>query len=342
VSRPLYIGMGAALIGAFVLGRFTAEQPGAKHLEASATSGEAFRTSLTETLGNRRDPLERTVQLGRLMQALGPENVGIATEVFEEYVFSTPEHEITLFMEVWSRFDAPGALARAMTWPEKANKRETAASAAARAWARREPLSAQLEVQHLLGEVDHSMRRPLLAGLASGWIQSDDKKGATRFLATHMDNDKSRTRMAKLLIAEIRRSGSDAELRAWAEEIPDDEETLPFKSIAFRSAAIALARDDPRAAALWVGDHADRDYALGTLRPVALEWATLDPAAALDWLLDQPTGKTRRNAIVRVYTDWVREELEPARAWLAATELPADLRSTLVDLPPQTAIAPKR
>jgi len=341
VSRPLYIGMGAALIGAFVLGRFTAEQPGATHVEASATSGEVFRTSLAEALGNRRDPLQRAGQLVSLMQVLGTENVGIATEVFEEYVFSTPEHEIALFMEVWSRFDAPGALARAMTWPEKANKRVTAVSAAIRAWARREPLSAQLEVQHLLGEVDNSMRRPLLAGLASGWIQSDDKTGATRFVAAHMDNDKSRTRMAKLLIAEIRRSGSDAELRAWAEEIPDDEETRPFKAVAFRSAAVALARDDPRAAALWVGDHVDRNYALGALRGVALEWAMLDPAAALDWLLDQPVGKTRRNVIVRVYTNWVREEPEPARAWLAATELPVDLRSTLVDLPPQTAVAPK-
>jgi len=186
------------------------------------------------------------------------------------------------------------------------------------------------------------LQKPLLGGLVNGWILSDDKAGATRFLATYMPDDKAQTRVLKLLVAEIRRTGSDDDVRAWAESIPDDEETRSFKQIAFRTAAVALARDDSRASALWVAGHADRDYALGALRAVALEWATLDPAAALDWLLNQPTGKTRRNAIIRVYADWVREQPDSAAAWLAATELAVDLRSTLTDLPPQTAVSPRR
>lgn len=331
---------GAALIGAFVLGRFSAEQPATERFDATDVRPEVFRSSLIEALGSRYDPLARSLELGRLMQALGPENVEIAAEVFEEYVFSTPEHEITLFMEVWSRFDALAALERAMTWPQEAKKRDTAVGAVVRAWARREPLEARLAVEQLSAELDDALRKPLVAGLAGGLIQSEDKASATSFLATRVPDEKTRTHLVRLLIAEIRRSSSDAELRAWAESIPDDEENASFKEVAFRYAAAALARDDPGAAGQWVARHADREYARGAIRRVALAWAESDPAAALGWLLDQPPGRTRRNAVIRVYRDWVRGEQEPAQAWLAAAGLPAELRSVLDELSPQPEVAP--
>jgi hypothetical protein len=201
-------------------------------------------------------------------------------------------------------------------------------------------LEARLAVEQLSPEVDDSLRRPLVAGLAGGLIQSEDKASATSFLATRVPDEKTRTHLVRLLIAEIRRSGSDAELRAWAESIPDDEENASFKEVAFRHAATALARDDPPAAGQWVAAHADRAYARGAVRRVALAWAERDPAAALEWLLDQPEGRTRRNAILRVYGDWVRDGREPARAWLAATELPAALRSALDELSQQRQVVP--
>jgi hypothetical protein len=150
--KPLLITAAIALALGFALGHYAARRP------QQALDAEAMGAALDEVLTNREDSLARASRLAGLLERLTPENVDGAAAAYRAHVFTTPEHEIHLFMKTWVRFDAPAALARALTWPELAGKRNTAVGAVVSAWGRREPMAVQQEVEPLLEDANRALR----------------------------------------------------------------------------------------------------------------------------------------------------------------------------------------
>jgi hypothetical protein len=316
--KPFVITAAIALALGFALGHYAAKQP------LRALDAEAMGTALDEVLTNREDSLARASRLAGLLERLTPGNVEAAAAAYEAHVFTTPEHEIHLFMKTWVRFDAPAAFAHALSWPEAAGKRNTAVGAVVSAWARRAPMTVQREVEPLLEDADRPLREALVAALANGWIQSGDVAGATRYLAESMPAGVPRERATARLVGVLARSGPESVMR-WADALPDGSPRDDFKSVAFRKAARSIASEDPPYAARWIASHAGNSYAEGALRVVALAWAESFPAAALEWLQQQPHSRSREGTVARVFRDWWKLDPQGARHWLesapAATPL---------------------
>jgi hypothetical protein len=102
----------------------------------------------------------------------------------------------------------------------------------------------------------------------------------------------------------------------WAEGVP---EMLPsYKQAAFRKACAALAASDPELAVRWAAEHAGRDYAEGAAEIIAGRWASVDPQAALEWLLAQPRDTERDRAVADAFAQWLAFARAPAEGWLRA------------------------
>ena len=316
--KSLLATAAVALALGFALGHYAARRP------SQALDAQAMGAALDEVLTNREDSLARASRLAGLLERLTPENVDAAAAAYEAHAFTTPEHEIHLLMKTWVRFDAPAALARALTWPELAGKRNTAVGAVVSAWGRREPTRVQQEVEPLLEDADRALREALLSSLANGWIQSGDVAGATRFLAESMPAGVPRERATARLVGVLARSGPESVME-WADALPEGSPRDDFKSVAFRKATRSIASEDPPYAARWIASHAGKSYAEGALRVVALAWAESQPAAALEWLEQQPTSRSREGTVARVFRDWWKRDPDDARHWLesapAATPL---------------------
>lgn len=316
--KPLVMTAAIALVLGFALGHYSARRP------LQALDAEAMGAALGEVLTNREDSLARASRLAGLLERLTPENVDSAAAAYEANVFTTPEHEIHLFMKTWVRFDAPAALKRALTWPAAAGKRNTAVGAVVSAWGRRAPATVQQEVERLLGDADRALRDTLEASLANAWIQSGDVPGATRYLAESMPAGIPRERATARLVGVLARSGPESVME-WADALPEGAPGDDFKSVAFRKAARSIASEDPPYAARWIASHAGNHYSEGAQRVVALAWGESHPAAALGWLEQQPASRARDGAVTSVYRDWWRRDPQDARHWLerapAATHL---------------------
>jgi hypothetical protein len=316
--KSLAITAAIALVLGFALGHYAARRP------RQALDAEAMGAALDEVLSNREDSLARASRLADLLERLTPGNVEAAAAAYETHVFTTPEHEIHLFMKTWVRFDAPAALARALTWPETAGKRNTAVGAVVSAWARRAPMTVQHEVEPLLEDANRSLHEALVAALANGWIQSGDVAGATRYLAESMPVGVPRERATARLVGVLARSGPESVME-WADALPDGSSTDDFKSVAFRKAARSIASEDPPYAARWIASHAGNSYVEGALRVVALAWAESFPAAALEWLEQLPPTRSRDGTVARVFRDWWKRDPQGARHWLESAPAAAPL-----------------
>lgn len=295
--------------GAFAAGRLLA--PGAGEPASPAVA------SLEDALGTP-DELERAHRVIGFLRAMGPADLPEARRTLEEASLEVTPEQLRLFMLAWSRFDATGAFAWALTLP--AERSEKLMEQAIYAWGFRDGPAA---VRGLEAVEDSELRKRLRRPLAEGWIHGADRAGATGYVAT-IENPRQRGRLTFLLAADTMRDGPEALIR-WADSVP---ETAPndFKRAAFHQAATLLARENPRRAAAWFEEHRMHPYSAGTPEGIAVRWSDHhDPPALFDWLRSLPAdgerASERADAISAGFRVWVQRDRGQAEEWLAA-ELP--------------------
>jgi len=291
----------AALAAGVWIGRLSL--PGAEVPEPADLA--SFREALD-------DPnwLTRTARMSAYLEHLGPDELPEAVEALEQRRAWLGPEELRIFMLAWARFDAPAALERTLTWPGRS--RRTAAGAAIYAWAYYAPEAA---LEALDSVEDAQLRDYLRTRLVAGWVRSEHKEDANRYIASLPDGAQ-RDSFAGMLARELNEQGSEAVMR-WAEGVP---EILPsYKQAAFRKACAALAASDPELAVRWAAEHGGHDYAAGTAEIIAGRWAEVDPQATLEWLLGLPQDEDRDRAIADSFAQWLSFERASAEAWLKAT-----------------------
>ena len=97
-----------ALLAGFGLGRLTAPST-----DPELSTLASFRRALEDP-----DWLTRSYRFSGFLQGLSPENLPEALEaVVPQLPWLTTTDELRVFMLAWARFDAPGALEQALSWP---------------------------------------------------------------------------------------------------------------------------------------------------------------------------------------------------------------------------------
>lgn len=262
-----------------------------------------------------RDPLARAHGLSGALARLGPDDLENALATLERRQFGVTPEEVRWFMLAWARFDAPGALAWARSYPSRWSL--ALSEGAAFAWGHRDGPAAFAHVEAL---EDEEERARLRSAVMDGWIRSDDKAGAAAHIAAQ-DDPRRRRRLTFVLVGEARTQGIDA-LQGFVESLPDE---LPndFKQGVFYHASVAIARSDPRRAADWLAEHGDRFYSVGAAAGIARAWASTGEYEPLfAWLRGLPADgderrRARDEAVADAFRAWVRDDADAAESWLA-------------------------
>jgi len=266
-------------------------------------SAADYRAALAET-----DVLERVQRMSGLLLSLDEAGLPAALEAVEERRVWLSEQELRVFMHAWVRFDAEGAFEHALGWPDRHFRK--ASAAAIYAWGIRDPEAARRSVESLGRS---GARERLDKTLFEAWLRTGDKRGATGFVASLSDGNERQKQTVVLAHAYLA-DGREA-LQRWAESVSDDAPGR-YKRTVFQQAAIALAQDDPAAAAAWITNHLDRSYSKGTARIIARIWAQRDAPAALTWVGALSPGRERDTALARAFDRWLAHDPRAAQAWL--------------------------
>lgn len=287
----------AALAVGFGVGRATAPEQ-----QVDLTTAASLRWALED-----EDWLTRTWRLSSYLENLGPENLAATLEVIGPHVPWLLTDEIRLLMFAWARFDAPGALEHALSWP--ARYRRNAAGAAIYAWGFRDP-EAALEA---LDPIDDPQLVEFMRGrLIAGWLHGALKQSASDYIAS-LPADSRRLTYTTQLAWELARE-DPGRVVSWAESVPAADTS--YKAEVFLQASAVLSALDPASTARWLKSHLDREYSEGALRAVIRSWAAVDPEAALIWARDLPQDEIRKNAVYEAFTTWTDDAPSEAERWL--------------------------
>ncbi|MBW1688391.1 MAG: hypothetical protein JRS35_25415, partial [Deltaproteobacteria bacterium] len=107
-----------------------------RHEGAPAPAPGSVSAAVEAALTNP-DPLERTAQLARLLDGLGPESVGEVKAAFDAFWVDSGDLAIVLFAEWWARLDPRSAFDWASS--EWTARHPAVLMSVVYAWARRDP-----------------------------------------------------------------------------------------------------------------------------------------------------------------------------------------------------------
>jgi hypothetical protein len=152
--------------------------------------------------------------------------------------------------------------------------------------------------------------------------------------------------------------GSTADAAAFISGLPPGND----QSRATASLMLRWASEDPEAAAKWATSLTDEKSRVGAYQNLIMGWAFVDPTKASQWLADLPNDQNRQSlaqtfvsyigmespavaapwadsltdanqrnkAIQMVAKAWLQTDADRAKAWLATTSLPDDLKQQLL------------
>jgi hypothetical protein len=269
----------------------------------------------------RPDPLERTAELARLLQGLGPDAVGDVRAAYDAVFVDVGDVEIVLLAEWWAQFDPRGAFD--WTHREWVGKHPAVVASVIRAWAARDPEEARQAIDEIAKPV---LRRGSVEALLRGWEESGEP-GLVDYVAGLPFGVARQVAIATLARRKVLRNGSEEAFR-WAEGLSDDHPDR-FKLQVFRRVASAVAEVDPHAAAAWAEQHSAGEYGDGLFRRVGVRWAKRDGPAAMAWLAALPAGDQRDAGVQETYREWLSRDAEGATAWMRSSELEPWLQPAL-------------
>jgi hypothetical protein len=258
------------------------------------------------------DVLERTADLARLFQELGPESIDEARGAYDSVFMDLGEVDLVLLAEWWARHDPEAAFE--WTLREWQAAHPAVVGMVLRAWGRSDPAAALLRAQQFPMAI---LRRRYTDAVISGWEESGQPGVLDYVESLGSGHDRQRA-LYTVARRKVLRDGVEAAFR-WAEGLPAGEDE--FKLNVFRRVASSAAEVDPEAAAAWAERHADGEHGLGLPQRVGSRWAKRDPEAAMRWLATLPEGWNRNDGVLETYRTWLRLDGDPAMAWLREAEL---------------------
>lgn len=262
------------------------------------------------------DPLERASELGRRLQALGPEALEAVREAYDAVLLDVGDVDLVLFAEWWARFDPAAAFGWARS--SRIGWHPAVLFCVARAWAHQDPEAASRAIQQSVS--DPRLLGATVVGLVRGWEESG-RDGLDAYLARQPSAEVVQQALEAVARAKVLRDGSEAAI-AWAEALPADEPPVELKWRAYRSVAAAIVQVDPERAATWVARQAGGpNEGSGLFSSVGTGWAQRDGAAAMRWLSTLPAGGRRNTAVAEAFRTWLAREPEAASQWMRAVQL---------------------
>jgi hypothetical protein len=258
------------------------------------------------------DVLERTANLARLLQRLGPESIEPVRDAYDSVFMDLGEVDLVLLAEWWARHDPEGAFE--WTLREWEAKHPAVVMMVLRAWGRSDPAAALQQARRFPAA---TLRHPYTDAVIAGWEESD-QPGVLDYVEGLGSGHDGQRAIYVVARRKVLRDGVEAAFR-WAEGLPDGEDE--FKLNVFRRVASSAAEVDPEAAAAWAERHADGEYGLRLPRRVGTRWVKRDPEAAMRWLSTLPESWNRADAVRETYRTWLRLGGDRPMAWLRDAEL---------------------
>jgi len=308
--------LGAAV--AFGVGHWVGRSQQPSFQSPSRSKTPALDVALVEVAAEVRevllnpDVLERTADLARLLQRLGPESIEAVRDAYDSVFLDIGEVDLVLLAEWWASHDPEGAL----EWTSREWQAESPAVVVMvfRAWGRSDPAEA---LRRARGFPRPALRRPYSDAVIAGWEESG-RPGVLDYVESLGSGHDRQRAIYTVARRTVLRDGAEAAFR-WAEGLPDSEDE--FKLNVFRRVASSAAEVDPEAAAAWAERHADGEYGLQLPRRVGTRWAKRDPEAAMRWLSTLPEGRNRDDGVRETYRTWLRLGGDHPMAWLRDAEL---------------------
>ena len=312
INRGVFLGLWAAtIVAAFVFGRAATPTEAAG---APEDLGASVRSALGEA-----GSLARLARTANLMQHLDADAVPEVAAVYDLMLSGLDECDIRPFVDAWTQIDPAAALDHTLSWPYE-SRRKFGVDAAIRSWAVRDPFDALL-VSEQLRQEHPSLAAGAFKNLVIGWVQSG-QRGLDSYIAGL--SPLRRDDAIGLVVGGLMRRGGTKPTLRWAGAIlGNDEYDSNFKKSAFRRGARSVARWYPERAAEWVMKHEGESYADQGVRFVAELWADRDGLAAMQWVRDQPAGKSRDDAVLRTFNRWSAWDPKGAEKWLFSESLTA-------------------
>ena len=137
------------------------------------------------------------------------------------------------------------------------------------------------------------------------WLQADE--AAALAWCAHLPASRLRDELDNNAAALLSRDGKIDEAQALFHPRPGESAAQVIASI-----AMARAKDDPMAAALWLDSFPPETDTTIAIKPLLEKWIELDSSAAASWVEAQPAGR-RREAALQAYTQ-ATAEIDPAAA----------------------------
>ncbi len=262
------------------------------------------------------DPLRRAYLISRSLQDLGSDQLPELLQALTVRRMGIETDEVRLVMIAWARFDPLGAYEWAREGPK--NWRSTLTDQAMFAWAYHDGTSA---LRMLEGIEDPELKLRLRSAVTDGWMRSDDKLGATDYIA-NFPEVKRRGRLFFLFAGEIvMAEGREGAMR-WLDALPDDTPNQAKLGL-FHHIAMMVAAEEPVSAAEWFYENRAKSFSEGALSGIARRWVQHnDRPTAFEWLLamnsDGLRAGERDDAIADGFRSWMQIDPEAAQAWLLA------------------------
>ena len=274
---------------------------------ANGPVSEAVRGSLAIA-----DPLARVASLAGLLAVVPPSAKDQVVDAFDAYFLESYEVEQVLLAEWWAQFDPAAAFA----WTRESHKARhpRIVMTAVEAWARQDPHAALAEVFKLpeLGKMQEAGQVALVAG----WDDSGEP-GLLDYLIAFPRGTLRQAMLDGLVRRRLLRDGFDATV-TWAEGIPENA-TGEFKQRLWRRVVKMSSRIDFEMAAELARSWAPTAQDPSLVRLAALAWARDDPRAALEWLSGlQLEGRLTEPGIRESYRVWLSQDRETALGWFLA------------------------
>ncbi len=274
-------------------------------------SGRSFDEAFSEI-----EPVRRAYLISRALQDLGSDQLPELIQALSDRRMGIVNEEVRLVMIAWARIDPSGAFEWAQQGPK--NWRSVLTDQAMYAWAYNDGPGALRKLESL---EDPALKLRLRSAVVDGWMRSDDKLGATEYIANFPDL-KRRGRLFFLLAGEIVMSEGREGAMRWVEALPDDAPNQ-VKLGLFHHVAMMVASEDPVSAAEWFYANRTKSFTEGALSGIARRWVQHhDRPSAFEWLLamdsDGLRAGERDDAIADGFRSWMQIDPDAAQEWLLA------------------------
>ena len=271
-------------------------------LVEQAPSGEIFRDAVSNLMGNWAQTDPKAAAAATLQLPPGEALNAAASRLAQEWALSAADKSEVL---AWVR-QLPEGRARSQ-----------ALESVFENWSARDAAGAQRAWAAL-----HDNKDEALTSLAAGWSRAKPAEAA-RWAATMVDQPGGRNALNRAVTSWA--EASPAEAAAFLQTLPDNARS------GLTSRLIERWYDaDPFAAAEWLKRQSPGPTRDEGILAMAMEIASENPEAALDWTKTASSPEARESAEKNILRNWMRNDAAGATAWISTTQMRPETRAELL------------